>query len=384
MPKCAKRGRICYYRKAGQLTFHSTGKNTIEARDDFIEELKDKEAEAAGAAPATTLEAFASGFFTWDSSAWIKRPHAKGRSFGKAQAQNRQGHLDHHIIPRFGKTALSEITKPDIEDWLVTLPLANATWNAIMYTMRIVLREAKLRKLIGDNPLQEPEPLGKTSKPRDVFSVAELRLLFPAGSLAKVCHSQMKGTLFMILASTGIRSGECRGLAWRQVLWTDRALLVDRCVNKAGEIAPISDKKGGSKVVLLPSRTLDELRAWHDMSMWREDDDFIFPWETRGHPLGSATVTRALAPAIHRINKAAQKAGLPLPVGAAGRSLSVHCFRHTWVTSMRRLLPEETFRALTGHHSERMTDLYDHPQLEAQIKALEPARVPVEEVFGSG
>jgi hypothetical protein len=210
-----KRGRW-YFRRAGGLTFHSTGRTTIEGRDDFIDDLQKAEAEAEKKGPEMTLESIASGFFAWGSP-WIKRQHAKGRLFGKAQTQNRQGHLDHHILPRFGETVLSEITKPDIEDWLVGLELANATRNQIMYTLRIVLREAKARKLIAENPLQEPEPLGKTSKARDVFSIAELRALFPVGRLASVWHSQSKGVLFMILASTGVRSGECRALAWRQV-----------------------------------------------------------------------------------------------------------------------------------------------------------------------
>lgn len=378
-----KRGRIWYFRRAGELTFHSTHCTTEAARDIYIDELKEKETKEAGKAPAVTLEDFAAGFFRWGLSLWIKRQHAKGRSFGKAQAQNRQNHLDGYILPRFGKATLSEITKPDIEDWLVTLPLSNGTKNHLMYSLRIVLREAKARKLITDNPLQEPEPLGKTSKARDVFSLAELRLLFPPGHLAQIWHSQAKGALFMILASTGIRSGEARALAWRQVLWTDRALLVDRCVNKAGEIAPISDKKGGSKIVLIPSRTLDELRAWQNMSLWREPEDFVFSGETRGHPLGSAAITHALAPAIRRINRVAEKAGLPLPINVANRVLTVHGFRYGFNTAMRRLLPEQTLRLLMGHHSERMTDLYDHPQIEAQLATLEPARGPVEEMFGA-
>jgi hypothetical protein len=48
---------------------------------------------------------------------------------------------------------------------------------------------------------------------------------------------------------------------------------------------------------------------------------------------------------------------------------------------MRRLVPEETLRLIMGHHSERMTDLYDHPELKAQLAALEPARDAIETVF---
>lgn len=330
--------------------------------------------------PALTLEIFADGFFRWGSP-WIKRQDKKGRAFGKAQAKNRQNHLDRYILPRFGQTTLAEISKPSVEDWLSGLPLANSTLNQIMYTLRIVLREARERKLIDENPLQEPEPFGQTSKPRDVFSTAELRALFPSGTLAEVWFTQEKGVLFLVLASTGIRSGECRALSWRQVLWQERALLVDRCVNKGEEIAPISDKKGGSKIVLVPSRTLGELKEWHDLNPWRDPEDLVFPGETRGRPLASASVAHALAPAIRRANRKAREAGLDPPIQANGRTLTVHGLRHTWNTAMRRLLPEEMLRALMGHHSVRMSDLYDHPQVAEQVRALEPARKEIERVF---
>ena len=376
-----KRGKVWYFRRAEEKTFHSTHRTTEATRDIFIDELKAKEAADQGKGGGMTLEGFARDFFR-EGSPWIARQHAKGRPFSKAHAQGRQNHLDKYILPRFGKTVLSDISKPEIEDWLLSLPLANATRNHLLYTMRIIFREAKGRKMIADNPLQEAEPLGRASKARDVFSATELRLLFPPGKLAEVWHSQMKGCFFMVLASTGIRSGECRALSWRRVFWTDKALLIDRAVDKSGEIGQISEKKGGSKIVLLPSRTLAELEAWRELSMWREDEDLIFPGEARGKPLGSAAIVHALAPAIRRVNREAKKKGLPLPINTEGRWLTVHSFRGTFNTRIRRLVPEETLRALMGHHSERMSTLYDHPQIEAQIKALEPARAAVEDVFG--
>jgi integrase len=88
-----------------------------------------------------------------------------------------------------------------------------------------------------------------------------------------------------------------------------------------------------------------------------------------------------LAPAIRRVNKKAIEAKLDPPIQANGRRLTVHGLRHTWNTALRRLLPEEMLRALMGHHSERMSDLYDHPQVAEQVKALEPARKEIERVF---
>jgi integrase len=192
--------------------------------------------------------------------------------------------------------------------------------------------------------------------------------------------------MFLLLASTGIRSGEARALSWDRVLWGERALLIDRTVKGgsggSGEVGPISEKKGGAKIVLLPTRAEAELRAWHDLAVWKDPADFVFPGEIRGRPLGSAAVTHALGPAIRRINRPAEKKQLPPPFQVGDRNLVVHSFRHTYVSLVRRLVPEETLRLLTGHHSEAMTDLYDHPRIEREVAALQPARAVVDGLLG--
>jgi hypothetical protein len=61
----------------------------------------------------------------------------------------------------------------------------------------------------------------------------------------------------MILASTGIRSGECRAVAWEKVLWEDKALLIDAAVKQKQGIG--RTKMRTSRVVLLPPRTVETL-----------------------------------------------------------------------------------------------------------------------------
>ena len=102
------------------LPWQSTGE-TVRTRGEnwAIAKLEEQKVEAS---PALTLETFAAGFFRWGSP-WIKRQDKMGRAFGKAQAKNRQNHLDRYILPRFGQTVLARISKPSIEDWLSGLPL---------------------------------------------------------------------------------------------------------------------------------------------------------------------------------------------------------------------------------------------------------------------
>jgi integrase len=325
------------------------------------------------------LSDFAEGFFRWPDASYIKRQLAKGRPFGKAHADIRQGYLDHHILPAFGRRRLSTLTKSELESWVIGLDLANATKNHILYTLRTILQEAVDAGALAASPLVRMEPLGVVFRARDVFSVADYRALFPPSDLAKVWGSQRKGLFFLILAGTGIRSGECRALSWRQVLWEDRALLIDRtCIGGSLEIGPVSEKKGGAKIVLMPSRVKDELKGWQELALQHALTDLVFPGKVRGQPISKATITHALPVAIWRLNKEAKEKKLPPVIDTRGRNLVTHSFRHTYISRIRRLVPEDVLRNLAGHHSEAMTDRYDHPGAQELVMALEPARQAVE------
>jgi integrase len=376
-------GKVWYYKLADETHYHTTGipytgKRSRAAADAWVFTRMKKPVQED-----PFLRDFAAGFFLWPDAPFIARQLAKGRSFSRAYAADCRRYLDQHILPKWGRLRLSQLTRPAIETWLIGLPLANQTRMHILYAFRVVLREAVDEKVLQASPLERVESLGRTSRERDVFSVAELRILFPQGSLESVWGNQRTGLLFLILATTGIRSGEARALSWRQVLWTERALLVDRTVEGGsagqGVIGPISSKKGGAKIELLPSRTLAELTAWRDLSMWKEPEDLIFPGSGRGTPLAAATVTHALPRAIERLAREAKEKQLPPPIVVGNRNLVAHSFRHTFTTVFRRNMPKPgLLPKLLGHHSEETTDIYDHPSIEALIQELEPARAAVE------
>jgi hypothetical protein len=87
---------------------------------------------------------------------------AKKRPLSKAVAANRRAHLNNYLFPRFGDDELCNITAVEIEDWLVSLPLANQTRNHILYSLSIVLQEAKREGIISSNPVEDVEPMEMT------------------------------------------------------------------------------------------------------------------------------------------------------------------------------------------------------------------------------
>jgi integrase len=175
--------------------------------------------------------------------------------------------------------------------------------------------------------------------------------------------------MFLVMATAGLRVGEARAIQWRQVLTADRALLVDRAI-KADETVR-GTKTGETRVVALPSRALAELEAWREQALWTGPEDLVFPGAAQGIPVSRAAVCHRLAPAMER-------AGI---VGD-GRNLVAHSFRHTYNTAMRRLVPGDLLRALTGHKSVEMSDRYDHPALEARLRQIEGAHDAAEKLLG--
>jgi integrase len=353
-----------YDPRTGKRVALSTGESTKGRARDFAENLIGQ-----GAIRDPRLEDFTGDFFRWGSCPWIARQHAKGRSFGQYQARTRRAHLDNHILPKFGKRRLSELTRPAIESWLIALPLSNQSKNHVLYTFRIVLREAKSERLLRENPLQEAEPLGRNPRRRDVFTMDELKLLFPKTKekLLEVWKTEKWGTLFMVLATTGIRSGEARALQWRHLLsggWllVEQACKMDKTIGRT--------KTGEERVVALPRRTLTALESWKKHSPFQDPQHFVFFGTAEDRPLNVESVTHFLPGAMKR-------AGVQI----TGRNLVPHSLRHTYNTIMRRVLPEEILRKLTGHKSPEMTALYDHPAVNDRILQLEGARDLVEGVW---
>jgi len=280
--------------------------------------------------------------------------------------------LVNHIWPAFGDRKLREIRKAEIETWLAGLPLANQSKNHVLYALKVIMREAEDAGIIERDPTAKTRIFGRNYAARDVFTIEEIGKLFPPDpvELRRIHRSDDSAVMLMVLASTEIRAGEWRALQWRDVLWDRQALIIERSIKSQSsewEIGPVSQQKGGERLVLLPSRTLDALRSWREKTFASGDKDWIFPGRVAGMPIHGTAVNDRLHSAMKRA-----------AIEANGRNLVAHSLRHTYNTIMRRRLPEDTLHALTGHSSRAMSERYDHPQLTDRLRAIEGARRAVE------
>jgi integrase len=370
LPRKTQDGRtvwyVRYYDRAGHRVKKSTGKEKRgEAREVARQILQ------SGPGSSMRLAEFAKDFFLWGACTWIRRQHAKGRDFGEYQARQRRGHLDRHILPAFGARRLSEITGPAIERWLLTLELQNQTRNHILYTFRIVLREATREGLIRHNPLQEPERFKPDALARDVLTLAELGMLFPKGEqqLLEIWRHEKYAVLFLVLASTGIRSGEARALHWHDV-HTGGWLTILQAARPRGEIGPVSSRKGGERIAAAPRRTMAMLARWRRHTPCKDPDDLVFFGTNAQIPLNVETVT-------HMFTRALTRAG----IARGDRNLVAHSLRHGYNTMMRPRLPREILMSLTGHHTKEMVANYDHATLEDRMRELGFVRPLIEQAW---
>ena len=360
-----KRGKYFYYRLPGEKTFHSTGKTSKRQAQDFAYDRIQQ-----GKAAETKLKNYAKDFFIWDRCEWIRRQHAKGRPFAKTMAAIRKGHLENYVFPELGDVSLADLNPVMIENWLVSLPLANQTKNHIMYTLNIVLGEAKRENLIPFNPVSDVEPMAVEHVERDVFTLQELKKLFPSDreKLLEIWKGLKWAALFNLLASAGIRSGEARALRWSSVLWDRKAILVLKAVKADGAIGETKTK--AQRGIFIPNMTADLLEDWHELTPFRDPDHLVFYGPGPEIPMERGTVLAHFRPALVR-------AEIPIE----GRNLVVHSFRHTYNTIMRKVLPLEILQEFTGHRSVKMTDHYDHPALEDRLKKLQGHKKLIEKVW---
>ncbi|MDR2247200.1 MAG: site-specific integrase, partial [Treponema sp.] len=116
----------------------------------LIAYLKKKQGEGTVRSAGTediTVGEFAGGMFS-EGAAHIKRWKEKGYVLKPQTIAQHRRHLTGYILPRFGKIRFDEITPTAVEDYLLEQNLSNSSRNTILYTLKLVMREAKRAGII--------------------------------------------------------------------------------------------------------------------------------------------------------------------------------------------------------------------------------------------
>jgi len=319
-----------------------------------------------------TLVAYAKDFFIWGKCIWLMKRTEEGAFVSKKIASQHRAHLVNYILPHFGSHLLTEIKPRMFEDWRRTLKLSNATRNHIRNSFKLVMEQALYDELVPTNPIAITRPLSKqVFERRDVFTPDEIKKLFPssAAELTEIWGTYQFAVIFLVLASTGMRSGEVRAMTWQQVQLPEKSIYVDRAINCDGVVGPTKSKK--NRVVPRPESLVAHLEGWHHQSAPSSGEDYVFPGQTDGCPLSKEWI-------IERFYRALRKVG----VNQNGdRNLVPHSFRHSFISQLASELPPEVINLLSGHPTDQMRLRYTHSTSAELLKRLTPYRDGVDKLF---
>ena len=219
-----------------------------------------------------------------------------------------------HIVPRFGKVALSSLDRTTIREWiaeLVASGMAPATIHKTAQVLSTALRAAQEDRLITHNPA-ERLPLPRIER-------MEMRFLDHAdvSVLAGAIDPRYRAFVFLA-AYGGLRLGEMGALRWSKVdLVQNRVRVVETLTDVNGHIEFGPPKTRNSvRTIALPAFVVRELRELME-SEAATPDGLVFHSPEGGPIRGSLFRRRFWAPAI----KAADL-----------EPLRVHDLRHTAVS----------------------------------------------------
>ncbi|MDR0301460.1 MAG: tyrosine-type recombinase/integrase [Treponema sp.] len=331
-----------------------------------------------------TLSQFADKMFL-EGAPHLERWKAKGRILKPQTITQHRRHLMNYLIPKFGKLPLDKIRPANVEDYLLEQRLSNSCRNTIIYTLQLVLREAKREGIIEVIP--EFEPFKRAGRRQDVLSSEELTALFPYDEkeLIEIWKrpddmrkereeiALMFGTLFCITVSAGLRSGEVRALHRDQVSIPNSGLIINQAIDDKGKIGLLKKataEDSRSRAVIIPEITLKMLERWLDCrEETPEYPGLVFSY--RGKPVANYYI-------LDRFRFGLDKLGIDYEK----RRLTVHCLRYTYNTRMKTILSAQVLREFIGHRSIAMTDHYDNPILLERLEAYQNIRPSVEQFWG--
>jgi len=189
-------------------------------------------------------------------------------------------HLRKHLEPRFGAFALGDITREMVKQFAADLGhlVAPTTARSIVFTLRAVLSEAVDDSRIARNPAERITVGDRTERRVDPMHIASVSTKVPV--LAEAMPQRWSAAV-LLMASTGLRLGECLGLTIDRVDFLRRTIRIDRQLQRdADGVLGFSDPKtrAGVRTIPVPQAVIDLLAA-HLVQFPANGEGLIFTTE---------------------------------------------------------------------------------------------------------
>ena len=355
-----------------------------------------------------TIEKMADAMFQTDS-VYLKRRRSEGYIKQDVTLKDIKGYLDNFIVKNYGHLKPEEIDPVVIDNDLMKKERSSSWRNRAVSILDWILDEAVWLKMIKIKP--QLKYYKRTTKAKSILSQSELVLCFPDNfnELSRIWDLKNKpstegfmfGTLFALMASTGLRNGEARAISPSQLILSDGkkiaklvgpdgrenvnplgettekivyGLIIDRMYNRSDKIV-MHLKKGDDeknkkmRIEVIPEKTVKYLKHWLSIKPTDSKFDLLFTFSGlfKKKP-GSERRLRGEY-VMQRFEIGLKNAGIKIE----NRILKPHSLRYTYNTKMKRKIPEEKLRQMMGHDYKGMTDYYtiiNIAELEEQFLGL--------------
>jgi integrase len=259
--------------------------------------------------------------------------------------------LRKHLIPRFGDQRLCDISKVEIQQFVLEKLRDGFAWetaNHLRNLMSKVLGTAVSWSYLADNAVRGVKmPERFLKRPHQFLNVDEVRRLIAA------CKEPVR-TIVIVSTMTGLRIGEILALRWKRVDFIREALTVAETCFK-GQFGTPKTQASRRDVPMSPA-VLGALKALYSRSADRSAEALLFATR-HGGPLMSNNLRRGL-------RSSCKRAGLP--------RLNWHSLRHTHGTLLHvQGTPLKVAQAQLGHsHMATTLEVYTHASVVAQREAV--------------
>lgn len=302
---------------------------------------------------------------------WIKE--YKEPTVKKSTLETYQFVYEHHIRKELGSSKLKEIWPEMIQRLYNSLNrqgLSKKTIDLVSTILHGMFLQAYKNQMIQRNPVPLATiPKGKKAKQSRVMTLQEQKLFLKFSQEDELCD------MYELFLSTGMRSGEIRGLDWNtDIDFTNRVIHVTGTLNYSKGTGFRKDEPKThtsyrdipmlDNVVKLLKRVK---RQQMEKKLYMGDkwetipgfENFVFLQST-GKPMQKAYLKEH----IDTIVKNIQTAGYDF------EHITPHTFRHTFATRcIENGMPPQVLKSILGHSKLSMTmDLYAHvlPDTKAQ------------------
>ena len=287
------------------------------------------------------------------AAGWLDRKRAAVKPSTVATYRT---HLDAHLLPAFGDVPLRSITREQVKTWAAGLEaggLAPTTARAVVFTLAAVLREAVDDGRLTKNPAERVRVGAKTERRVDPMHIADVSGKVTA--LAEAMPTRWRAAV-LLMATTGLRLGECMGLTVDRVDFLRRTVRVDRQLVDGG-VFGTPKTRAGVRSIAVPAAVV-ELLAEH-LAMWPAGENGLIFTTVQGRPVARNRWADAYRQACAE-------------VGLEGRTRT-HDLRHVAASSLIASgLSVAAVQAVLGHASPAETlDVYTHlwPSDEERTRA---------------